>query len=137
MPILYWPNIDNLKFKSYVREQPSFGLTVPLQDWSQSLNCLYRPYKICNDPVIMTTFLWADYHTHGLYKSTHLDSCSAIGLVNEGNAIWAYSVITFLWADRHTSRFSYLHCLSDAVHNSAKQQSSCGPAIVRVNYIRK
>ena len=37
----------------------------------------------------MTAFLWADCHTHGPHKSTHLYSYSAIGLVDENNAIWA------------------------------------------------
>ena len=138
MPTVYWPNTDTLKFRSYIREQSSFGPTVPLQDWSQILSYLYRPYNICNDPVIMATFLWADCHMQGPHKSTHLDSCSAIGLVDEGNVIWAYSVRTFLWDDYHTPRFSHLnypHQVSNVVHNLAKQQYSFGPTIVRMNYI--
>ena len=51
---------------------------------------------------MMITFFWTDCHTHGPHKSTHLDSCSAIGLIDEGNATWAYSVTTFLLADYHT-----------------------------------
>ena len=72
----------------------------------------------------MTTFLWVDCHTRGLHKFTHLDSCFAVGLADEGNIIRAYSVATFLWTDYHTSRFSHLHYshqVSNAVHNSAKQ----------------
>jgi len=72
----------------------------------------------------MTTFLWVDCHTHEPHKSTHLYSCSPVGLVDEGNAIWAYSVTTFLWADYHTPRFSHLrypHQVSDAIYNSVKQ----------------
>jgi len=57
----------------------------------------------------MTTFLWADCSTHGPHKSTHLDSYSTVGLIDVGNAIWAYSVTIFLWADYHTPRFSHLH----------------------------
>ena len=73
---------------------------------------------------IMATFLWADCHTHGPHKSTHLDSCSAVGLVDEGNAIWAYNVVTFLWLNCYTLRLFYLHYLHqvfDVVHNSVKQ----------------
>ena len=79
---------------------------------------------MCNDPAIITTFLWADYHTHGPNKSTHLYSYSVVGLVDKGNAICAYSVTIFLWADYHTPRFSHLHFshqVSDAILNSAEQ----------------
>ena len=50
----------------------------------------------------MITFLGADCHTNGPHNSTHLDSCSVVGLVDEGNTVWAYSVTTFFWADCHT-----------------------------------
>jgi len=39
----------------------------------------------------MTTFLWADCHTHGPHKSTHLYSYFVVGLVDESKTMWAYS----------------------------------------------
>ena len=72
----------------------------------------------------MTTFLWADCHTHGPHKSTYLDSYSAVRLVDKDNAIWACRVVTFFWVNYHTPMFSHLHYphqVSDAVHNLAKQ----------------
>ena len=72
----------------------------------------------------MTTFFWVDCHTHEPHKSTHLNSCSIIGLVDEGNTISAYSLTTFLWANYYTPKFfhsHYLHQVSDVVQNSVKQ----------------
>ena len=117
MPILYWPNIDTLKSKPYVREQHSFRPIVPLQDWSQSLSYLHRPYNICNDPAIITTFLWVDCHTHGPHKSMHLDSCSTIGLLNEGMQ-YGPQCNSLPWV---TSHLHYTHEVSDIVHNLVKQ----------------
>ena len=70
--IYYMVNIDNLNFGTTPILGQSAQRKAVLLHRTQTLGYLYRPYNICNDPAIMTTFFWADCHMHEPHKSTHL-----------------------------------------------------------------
>ena len=78
----------------------------------------------CNNMAIMTIFLLVDCHTHEAYKFMYLNSCFAVWLVVESDAIWDYSnnnlLLGRLLHSKVLPKLHYSHQVSDTIYNSDK-----------------